>query len=66
MTERMTRLTRRSDHTAWRRCGTEASDDDDDDDDDDDGDIDNDECHVVRREAAARAQRRVQQRASGV
>ena len=61
MTERMTRLTRRSDHTAWRRCGTEASDDDD-----DYGDINNDECHVVRREAAARAQRRVQQRASGV
>ena len=52
-------MTRRSDHTAWRRCGTEASDDDD-------GDINNDECHVVRREAAARAQRRVQQRASGV
>lgn len=52
-------MTRRSDHTAWRRCGTEASDDDD-------GDINNDEGHFVRREAAARTQRRVQSRTSGV
>ena len=52
-------MTRRSGHTAWRRCGTEASDDDD-------GDINNDERLVVRSEATARAPRRVQSRTPGV
>ena len=54
-------MTRRSDHTAWRRCGTEASDDDDDDDVSSD-----DECLVVRSQVAARTSRRVQSRATGV
>ena len=37
-TGRTTRSMRRSDRTAWRRCGMEASDDDNDDDGNDDDD----------------------------